>query len=58
MCSHQSLCPPHVSAYAQPGGGRRDGGAELRDRVGECDVLDRLIEAVQAGQSRTLVVLR
>ena len=56
MCSHQSLCPPHVSTYAQPGGGRRDGGAELRDRVGECDVLDRLIEAVQTGQSRTLVV--
>jgi hypothetical protein len=23
MCSHQSLCPPHVSAYAQLGGGRR-----------------------------------
>jgi DNA-binding CsgD family transcriptional regulator/tetratricopeptide (TPR) repeat protein len=56
MCSHQSLCPPHVSAYAQPGGGRRGRVAELRDRAGELDVLDRLIEAVRAGQGRTLVV--
>ena len=45
-----------MSVYAQEGGGRRGRVAELRHRVGERDVLDRLIEAVQAGQSRTLVV--
>jgi DNA-binding CsgD family transcriptional regulator len=56
MCSHQSLCPPRVSVYVQPGDGRRGRVADLRHRVGERDVLDRLIEAVQAGQSRTLVV--
>ena len=40
----------------KPGAGRSGPVAGLRDRVGELDVLDRLIEAVQAGQSRTLVV--
>ena len=30
--------------------------AELRGRQNECDVLDRLIEAVRAGESRALVV--
>jgi hypothetical protein len=30
--------------------------AMLTSRVSECDVLDRLIEAVQGGQSRALVV--
>jgi DNA-binding CsgD family transcriptional regulator len=30
--------------------------AELRGRRSECDVLDRLIEAVRSGESRTLVV--
>jgi DNA-binding CsgD family transcriptional regulator len=29
---------------------------ELRGRRGECDVLDRLVEAVRAGESRALVV--
>jgi DNA-binding CsgD family transcriptional regulator len=55
MCSHQSPCPSPMSACAQPGGGRGRV-PELKDRVGELDVLDRLIETVQAGQSRTLVV--
>ena len=40
----------------KPGAGQSGPVAGLRDRVGELDVLDRLIEAVQAGQSRTLVV--
>src|SRR5438445_13471357 len=30
--------------------------AELRGRRSECDVLDRLVEAVRAGESRALVV--
>ncbi len=36
--------------------GRWDRATELMDRVGERDALDRLIEAVQDGQSRALVV--
>jgi hypothetical protein len=32
------------------------GGAQLTGRRGECEVLDRLIEAVCAGESRALVV--
>jgi DNA-binding CsgD family transcriptional regulator len=43
-----------------PGGrlpsGRRGRAAQLRGRRSECDVLDRLIEAVRAGESRALVV--
>src|SRR6202051_991261 len=35
---------------------RRAGVAELRGRRSECQVLDRLIEAVRAGESRVLVV--
>src|SRR6202051_4156203 len=35
---------------------RRGGVAELRGRRSECQVLDRLIEAVRAGESRALVV--
>src|SRR6202035_2985707 len=35
---------------------RRAGIAELRGRRSECQVLDRLIEAVRAGESRVLVV--
>src|SRR6202051_3109575 len=35
---------------------RRAGVAELRGRRSECQVLDRLIEAVRAGESRALVV--
>jgi DNA-binding CsgD family transcriptional regulator/tetratricopeptide (TPR) repeat protein len=38
---------------ANPGRGRATG---LVDRRGECDALDRLIEAVRAGESRALVV--
>jgi DNA-binding CsgD family transcriptional regulator len=34
----------------------RGGGMELIDRHAECGVLDRLIEAVRAGESRALVV--
>ena len=34
----------------------RKQGAELRGRRSECDVLDRLIEGVRAGESRALVV--
>ena len=36
--------------------GRRSRATELKDRVSERDALDRLIEAVRAGQSQTLVV--
>src|ERR1700751_6481571 len=36
--------------------GRRGRAAGLRDRRGECGALDRLIEAVRAGESKTLVV--
>src|ERR1700731_5002180 len=35
---------------------RRAGVAELRGRRSECQVLDRLIKAVRAGESRVLVV--
>jgi hypothetical protein len=35
---------------------RRGWAAELRGRVSECGVLDRLVEAVRAGQSQALVV--
>jgi AAA ATPase domain len=35
---------------------RRGRAAGLRDRRGECGALDRLIEAVRAGESKTLVV--
>ena len=35
---------------------RRGGTRDLTDRRSECGTLDRLIEAVQAGQSRALVV--
>jgi hypothetical protein len=35
----------------------RGGAPELRGRRSECEVLDRLLEAVRAGESRTLVVL-
>ena len=34
----------------------RDGAAELRGRRGECDELDRLLQAVRAGESRALMV--
>jgi Cdc6-like AAA superfamily ATPase len=42
-------------------GGRRPSGlrgraAELRGRRGECDELDRLLQAVRAGESRALMV--
>jgi DNA-binding CsgD family transcriptional regulator/tetratricopeptide (TPR) repeat protein len=36
--------------------GRRGSAAGLTDRRAECSTLDRLIEAVRAGESRTLVV--
>jgi ABC-type transport system involved in cytochrome c biogenesis ATPase subunit len=36
--------------------GRRGRATGLTDRRGECDALDRLIEAVRAGQSQALVV--
>jgi DNA-binding CsgD family transcriptional regulator len=38
------------------GSGRRGRATGLTDRRSECDTLDRLIEAVRAGQSRTLVL--
>lgn len=34
----------------------RKGAAQLLGRRAECDVLDRLLEAVRAGESRALVV--
>ena len=34
----------------------RERAAELRGRRGECDVLDRLMDAVRGGESRVLVV--
>jgi hypothetical protein len=40
---------PETSGHPGPG---------LRGRRSECDVLDRLIESVRAGDSRTLVVVR
>ena len=45
-----------MSVHAQPGDGPRGRTTRLTDRIGERDALDRLIEAVRAGQGRTLVV--
>jgi DNA-binding CsgD family transcriptional regulator len=46
-----------VAAPQAPGGLLgRDGAAGLTDRVAECAVLDRLVEAVLVGESRALVV--
>jgi predicted ATPase len=41
-----------MSARPQPGGR----GANLTNRCAERDALDRLVDAVQAGESRVLVV--
>ena len=45
-----------MSVHARPGDAGRGRAIRLTDRVGERDVLDRLIEAVRAGESRALVV--
>jgi DNA-binding CsgD family transcriptional regulator len=45
-----------VSAYAAPGDGGRDRATGLTDRETERAALDRLVEAVRAGQGRARVV--
>src|SRR5882672_7095212 len=53
MAAH---APPRRRDEAPPAEGLREGHEMLLDRRSECEVLDGLLEAVRAGESRVLVV--